>query len=470
MRKAALALCVFMLAAVSYAQPGSAPLLLQQPAISKTQIVFVYGGELWSVGRSGGDAIRLTTGVGIQSKPYFSPDGKWVAFSGQYGGNTNVYVVPAEGGVPKQLTYHGGADSVAGWTPDGKSVLFESSRDSFASGVANLFTVGVTGGLPAKLPLPLGYEGSYSADGSEIAYRPVAFPWGTWSHYRGGTESKIWIAKLSDSNTEEVPRGDWNEFDPMWAGNTIYFLSDEKGPFTLCAYDTASKKVSEAVSNNGLPIREASAGPGGIIYSQFGEIHIYDIATHHEHPVAIHVAGDFPQVMPHFDSVEKNILSADISPTGVRAVFEAHGEILTVPAEHGDIRNITNSPSVADRTPAWSPDGNSIAYFSDESGEYALHIRDQKGMDAVKKINMGDPPSYFYDPVWAPDSKKIAYTDKRLSVWYVDLDKGTPVEIDADTYETPERPLDPTWSPDSQWIAYTKLLENHMRAVFVYSL
>jgi tricorn protease len=470
MRKAILALVVFLFAGVCSAQMEPVPLLLQQPTMNKTQIVFVYGGELWSVSRNGGDAIRLTTGVGVQSSPYFSPDGKRIAFSGAYGGNTNVYIVAAEGGVPKQLTYHGGADIVAGWTPDGKNVLFESARDAFASGVGNLFTVAVTGGLPTKLPFPLAYEGSYSADGTEIAYRPVAFPWGTWSHYRGGTESKIWIAKLSDSGTEEIPRGDWNEFDPMWAGNKIYFLSDENGPFTLYAYDTATKKASQLVPNDGLPIKEASAGPGGIVYSQFGAIHIYDFATHREHPVTIHVAGDFPQVMPHFDSVEKHILSADISPTGVRAVFEAHGEILTVPAEHGDIRNITRTPGIADRNPAWSPDGKWIAYFSDESGEYALHIKSQDGMGEVKKINLENPPSYFYDPTWSSDSKKIAYTDKRLNVWYVDLDKGTPALIDSDVYETPERTLDPTWSPDSQWIAYTKLMENHMRAVFVYSL
>jgi len=470
MRKAALALCVFILSAVCYAQPGSAPLLLQQPAISKTQIVFGYGGELWSVGRNGGDAIRLTTGVGIQSNPYFSPDGKWIAFSGQYGGNTDVYVVSADGGVPQRLTYHPAPDTVVGWTRDGKNVLFESSRDAFASGVANLFTVAVTGGLPTKLPLPLAYEGSYSSNGDEIAYRPVAFPWGTWSHYRGGTESKIWIAKLSDSSYEEIPRGDWNEFDPMWVGNKVYFLSDEKGPFTLYEYDPSTKKEAQLIPNDGLPIKEASAGPDAIIYSQFGAIHIYDIATHRDRAVAIHVTGDFPQVMPHFDSVEKNILSAGISPTGVRAVFEAHGEVLTVPEQHGDVRNITNTPGVADRTPAWSPDGKSIAYFSDESGEYALHIKDQNGMGTVKKINLGNPPSYFYDPKWSPDSKKIAYTDKRLSVWYVDLDKGTPVKIDSDVFETPERTLEPSWSPDSEWIAYTKLMQNHMRAVFVYSL
>ena len=470
MKKIVLAIFVFLLGAICYAQNEPAPLLLQQPTISKTQIVFVYGGELWSVSRNGGDAIRLTTGVGVQSDPHFSPDGKWIAFSGQYGGNTDVYVVSADGGVPKRLTYHPAADMAMGWTPDGKNVLFESNRDAFANGGGELFTVPVTGGLATELPFPLAFEGSYSGNGEEIAYRPVAFPWGTWSHYRGGTESKIWIAKLADSSYEEIPRGDWNEFDPMWVGDKIYFLSDENGPFTLYEYDTATKKETQLVSNNGLPIKEASADADAVVYSQFGAIHVYDLGTHHDRAVTIHVAGDFPQVMPHFDSVEKNILSAGISPTGARAVFEAHGEILTVPAEHGDIRNITNSPGVADRTPAWSPDGNSIAYFSDESGEYALHIKSQDGMGTVKKISLGEPPSFFYNPVWSPDSKKIAYTDKRLNVWYVDLDKGTPVKIDSDTFETPERTLDPSWSPDSKWIAYTKVLPNHMRAVFVYSL
>lgn len=470
MKKAVFAVMVLLLAGICYAQSEPGPLLLQQPTMNKTQIVFVYGGELWSVGRDGGNAVRLTTGVGIQSDPHFSPDGKWVAFTGDYGGNPDVYVVSAEGGVPKRLTYHPDPDMVVGWTRDGKGVLFASSRDSFASGVGGLYTVAVTGGLPERLPFPLAYEGSYSEDGSRIAYRPVAFPWGTWSHYRGGTESKIWVAKLADSSYEEIPRGDWNEFDPMWLGNKVFFLSDEKGPFTLYEYDTTTKKETDVVPNDSLPIREASAGPDGIIYSQFGSIHIYNPESHSEHAVTIHVAGDFPQLMPHFDSVQGNILSADISPTGARAVFEAHGEILTVPAEHGDVRNITNSPGVADRFPAWSPDGKSIAYFSDESGEYALDIKNQDGMGDVKKVSLGEPPSFFYNPAWSPDSKKITYTDKRLSVWYVDLDQGTPVKIDSDVFETPEMTLDPSWSPDSEWIAYTKLMANHVHAVFVYSL
>ncbi|HUN26785.1 MAG TPA: PDZ domain-containing protein [Steroidobacteraceae bacterium] len=470
MHKVILAATLLLASAASEAQWQPGPLLLQQPTMSRTQIVFVLGGELWSVSRDGGDAVRLTTGVGVQSDPHFSPDGNWVAFTGDYGGNADVYVVSASGGVPRRLTFHPAADSAVGWTPDGKRVLFFSTRDSFANGVGGLYSIAVSGGMPEKLPFPLAYEGSFSPDGEQIAYRPVPFPFGTWSHYRGGTETKIWVAKLSDSSYTEIPRGDWNEFDPMWVGERIYFLSDEKGPFTLYAYDTATGQAEQVLANDGMPIKEASAGPGGIIYSQFGSIHIFDSTSRREHAVAIRVAGDFPQLIPHIENVEKGILVARISPTGARAVFNAHGQIFTVPAEHGDIRNITHTEGVANRNPAWSPDGRSIAYFSDESGEYALHIASQNGMGAVRTVSLGNPPSFFYGPTWSPDSKKIAYLDKRLALWYVDLDRGTRVRIDADFYDTPTFLLDPAWSPDGEWIAYTKLLANHMRAVFLYSL
>ena len=470
MKKTLLAVAALALTGVCSGQSEPGPLLLRQPTMNRTQIVFVYAGELWSVSRDGGAASRLTTGVGIQSNPHFSPDGKWIAFTGVYGGNVDVYIVAADGGVPQRLTYHPAVDQAIGWTPDGTHVLFASNRDAFASGAANLYTVSLKGGLPQKLPFPLAFEGAYSSDGTEIAYRPVPFPFGTWSHYRGGTETKIWLAKLADSSYQEIARGDWNEFDPMWLDGKIYFLSDEKGPFTLDEFDPSTKQTRQVLPNDGLPIKEASAGPDAIVYAQFGTIHIFDPASGRQHPVSIRVAGDFPQLLPHFDDVQRNILSANISPTGARALFEAHGEILTVPAEHGDVRNLTNSPGVADRSPAWSPDGKSIAYFSDESGEYALHIRGQDGLGPVRKFSLGSPPSFFYDPRWSPDSRKIAYTDKRLSVWYLDLAKGTPVRIDGDVYDTPERTLEPSWSPDSQWIAYTRLLANHMRAVFVYSL
>ena len=297
-------------------------------------------------------------------------------------------------------------------------------------------------------------------------------PFGTWSHYRGGTSSAIWIAKLADSSIERIPREDSLDANPMWSGDTIYFRSDRNGLPSLFAYDTKSKAVTEIVPAKVLPIRSAAAGPGGIVFEQFGSLHIYDFAAQTEHRVDIRITSDLDDTRPHFENVAKHIAGAGISPSGARAVFEAHGEILTVPAEKGDIRNLTQSPGVADRDPAWSPDGKSIAYFSDESGEYALHIRAQNGMgDGAHRCRSGDSPSFYYSPAWSPDSKKIAYTDKRLNLWYVDLDKeAAAVKIDTDTYDNPRRQFNPVWSPDSQWIAYTKMLPNHLRAVFVYSL
>ena len=228
------------------------------------------------------------------------------------------------------------------------------------------------------------------------------------------------------------------------------------------------QQVKQLIENEGFDIKHASAGPGAIVYEQFGAIYLYDLHSGKTKRVNITVNGDMPQVRPRFEKVEKQIQNAQISPTGARAVFEAHGEIFTVPAEKGDVRNITNSPAVADRDPAWSPDGKSIAYFSDESGEYALHISPQNGLGPVTKIDLGKPPSFFYSPTWSPDSKKITYSDKRLNVWYVDLEKKTPVRVDTDLFEGPN--FNTVWSPDSKWLAYTKQLDNHMHAVFVYSL
>ncbi|MGA8677076.1 MAG: PDZ domain-containing protein [Candidatus Acidiferrales bacterium] len=462
-----LAMLVVSLAFTSSAQDAK-PLLLRQPTLSRTDIAFMYGDDLWKVSREGGDAIRLTAGPGIKRGPHFSPDGEWIAFTGEYDGKLNVYVISANGGSPRRITFHAGPDVAVGWTPDGKNILVASPRDSFANNTQALFTVPAEGGFPTKVPLPLGWEGSYSSDGKYLAYRPTPQPFGNWSHYRGGTSPRIWIADLADSSVVKLPHEDWNDFDPMWVGDTIYFLSDRDGPYTLFAYDTKTKAESQLVENTGLPIKSAGAGPGAIVYEQFGSLHLLDLSSHHEQTVKVHIAADLVQVRPHFEKVAKQINGAGISPTGVRAVFEAHGEILTVPAEKGDIRDITNSPGVADRDPAWSPDGKLIAYFSDESGEYALHLRAQNGMGDVRKIKLGEPPSFFYGPTWSPDSKKIAYTDKRLNLWYLDLDKGSPVKVDTDYYQ--RQGLNPDWSADNRWIVYTKILPNHFRAVFVYSL
>ncbi len=444
-------------------------LLLQKPTLSATRIAFVYAGDLWIVARSGGEAQRLTSGAGIETRPYFSPDGNEIAFTGEYDGNVDVYTVPAAGGVPRRLTWHPAPDETLGWTPDGQSILFRSNRDSY-SRFSQLFTVAKAGGFPSALPLPMGAEGSYSPDGQSLAYVPLNQAFSMWKRYRGGRASAIWIAKLSDSTVEKIPRDNSNDFNPMWTGDRVFFLSDRNGAFSLFSYDTRKKTVAQVIQNDGLDFKSASAGPGAIVYEQFGSIHLFDLKTGKTQPVEVHVTADLPEVRSHYVKVANRIREAALSPTGARAVFEARGEILTVPAEKGDIRNLTNTPGVNERSPAWSPDGLRIAYFSDESGEYALHVRKQDGSGDVQKINLGTPGSFFFNPTWSPDSKKISYTDKRLNLWYVDLANGKPVHVFKDTYTGPQQIFQAGWSPDSKWLTYTKQGRSHMRSIYVYSL
>ena len=445
-----------------------APLLVREPTLSRTQVVFTYGGYLWSVPREGGEARQLTTG-GHEAFPIFSPDGNWIAFTGQYDGNVDAFVMPGEGGEPRRLTWHPGQDSPVGWTTDSKRVLFVSDRDAYAD-ITRLYTVPVEGGWPEVLPMWRAVHASFSPDGARIAYVPN-FQWqNAWKRYRGGQTTPVYIVRLSDLALEKIPRENSNDSYPVWFGDSVYFLSDRNGPVTLFAYDTKSKTVKQVLENKGLDLKSVSAGPDALVYEQFGGIYLLQPSTGKFAKLNIHISGDLPSTRAHYEKVGEKIQNAGISPTGVRAVFEARGEILTVPAEKGDVRNLTRTTAVAERDPAWSPDGKSIAFFSDESGEYALHIVDQAGSGPVKKINLGNPPSFFYGPTWSPDSKKIAYTDKRINFWYVDVEKGTPVKVDSDRFEDPSVTLSVNWSPDSKWLTYSKFLENHLRGIFVYSL
>ena len=454
-------------------------LLLQYPTMSKTQIVFEYGGDLWSVPRSGGHAHVLASGIEQPIKivfapggagPIFSPDGAAVAFTGTFQKNTDVYVVPAVGGQPRRLTYYPGANVAVGWTPDGKSVLFHSNRYS-ASLQDQLFTVPVTGGFQSELPLPDGYMGSYSPDGSRIAYAP-GFRWEPfWKGYKGGQHAQIWIARLSDSHTVRIPELDANETDPMWVGSRVYFLSDRDGPVTLYAYDVRSGQVKRLIDNTGFDITSASAGPGGIVYSRFGGLEIYDFATGRTHAVPVTVAGDLPQRRPYYEDASSQITASGISPSGVRAVFAAHGDILTVPAKDGSIENLTNSPGVMDREAAWSPDGKSIAYFSDRAGEYDLAIREQDGTGPVRRISLGQRDAFYAGLRWSPDSKRLLFSDQKLNLWYVDLTENRPRPVKVATDSVAEvHQFDASWSHDSRWVAYTRVMANYLHAVFIYSL
>jgi tricorn protease len=469
-------LFVLLCASVSVAFGATATLhLLQRPAMNKTTIVFSYAGDLWSVPRQGGVATRLTAGAGMETEAAFSPDGETIAFTGEYDGNIDVFTMPASGGVPKRITYHPDPDRVVGWTPDGKRILFRSTRLSY-SRFNQLYTVSTEGGLPEVLPLPMATFGAYSPDGKRMVYAPVdggQFATGftnfvAWKRYRGGTASYLWLVNLADLSTEKIPRTDSNDIYPMWIGDKVYFLSDRNGRMTLFSYDPRSKTVTELIKNTGKDIVSASAGPGGIVYEQLGQIHIYDIASGKSSRVPIEIEADLAEVRPHLQNVAKEIRNAKISPSGVRAVFEAHGEILTVPAEKGDIRNLTNTPSVMERTPVWSPDGKSIAYFSDESGEYALHIKAQNGEGEARKVALQGKSAFYFDPRWSPDSKHIAFSDNQLDLWDVEVASEKLTKVDTDySYELNR---DFTWSPDSKWIAFVKSLPNRLHAVSMYSL
>lgn len=461
--------CFALLIALVSACFAQTPTLFRSPALNKTHIVFEAGGDLWSVPRSGGAAVRLTTGPGLEVNPVFSPDGTQIAFTGEYDGNVDIFVMPASGGIPKRLTWHPSPDQALAWTPDGKSVLFTSPR-SASSRFAELFTVPVDGGPAERAPLPTGYEAAYSPDGKQLAYVPLRRAFQAWKRYRGGLATVVWIATLENSKVEKVPRTDSNDFEPMWADGKVWFLSDRDGPVTLYSYDPRTKRVARAIDNKGMDYKSASAGPDAIVLEQFGAIQLFDWKSGKVTPVNITVSGDFPELRERWVRVGQQLRSAGISPNGARAVFEARGEVLTVPAEKGDARVITNTPGVMERDPAWSPDGKTIAYFSDESGEYQLHLAPQDGRGEVVKIPLEDKPTFYAAPVWSPDSKKIAYRDAHLQLWYLDVESKKPVKVDKDRFGTGVAGMNPAWSPDSKWLAYPKRGMNYLGAIQLYSL
>jgi tricorn protease len=445
------------------------PLLIQQPAVSKDRIAFVFAGDIWTVPRAGGEATRLTSDVGRETSPRFSPDGTQLAFTGEYDGNVDVFVMPVKGGAPRRLTSHPAGDVVMGWTPDGKRVLFVSNRES-ANRDPHLYTVPVEGGFPERLPLPRATAGSLSPDGRHLAYMPYDHFQKSWKRYRGGSTPRIWIADLSDSSVVEIPRQNSNDSYPMWAGGKVWFLSDREGSVTLFSYDSQSKRVTREFENKGFDIKSASEGPDAIVLEQFGAIHLFDLKTGSAKQIAVNISADMPHTRARFKTLSgKDISKASISPSGARIVIEARGEILSAPAEKGDVRNLSSTTGVMERDPAWSPDGRHIAYLSDEGGEYQLHIVPARGGEA-RKIALGEAPSFYYEPVWSPDSKKIAYHDKRLNLWVLEVESGESKKIDTDIFEHPERGYNPAWSPDSKHIAYTRQMPNHFRAVFIYSV
>jgi len=444
---------------ILFAEDGTR--LLHQPDISKDNIVFAYAADLWTVSVVGGTAKRLTSHIGTESSPKFSPDGKWIAFSGEYDGNRDVFIIPTEGGVPTRLTFHSGSDNVQDWTPDGKNVLFSSSRFN-PNRRSQLFTISIKGGFPEHLPIPTAYLASYAADGNHIAYTPISNAFGTWKRYRGGRTTPVWLINLKDWTHVEIPHENASDSFPVWLGDDVYFLSDRNLDMNLFSYNTKSKEVKELVATKGVDLKYLQGGKGKLIFTREGYLYTYNPSTSQTKQVVINVPNDNIHIRPHYKKVDRQIASYNISPTGKRALFEAHGEILTVPAKKGDIRNLTSTPGVMERYPTWSPDGKYIAYFSDESGEYALHIADQMGVEKVRKFSIKNP-TFFYSPSWSLDSKKIVFRDKKTNIWLFDVDSEKFTNVD-------DMATSPSWSSDSKWITYQKRLNNRFGVIYVYSL
>jgi len=448
--------------------PGPNPLLMQHPTMNASQIVFEFADDLWSVSRSGGNASRLTTAPGEESNPFFSPDGKWIAFSGNYDGNKDVYVVPAEGGVPKRLTAHPAPDTVVGWTPDSHDVLFTSPMLANTD-LPRLFTVPITGGFPKPLPLPSGTMACFSPDAQKLAYVPGIKWEDAWKRYRGGQTDPIWIANMSDSRVKEIPRENTNDDQPMWIGQKVFYLSDKDGPVGMYSYDTASGKVAQEIKGEGFDIKSASAGPEGIVYEKLGSIRIFDLDTRESHVVPIQIHGDFPEVRTEFKDLAPNFDSASISPSGVRVAVAARGWVLTTPASKGDVHLLDDTQGVHRHDVAWSPNGRTIGYITEVNGHQQLGLWD---VSAAKErtLDLGDEPGVYDHLKWSPDSSKVFYTDNKHAYWIVDVKSGSNTKLDSTLYDNPRVALEASWSPDSKWLAWSRDLENHLNAVFLYSL
>lgn len=439
--------------------------LMRYPDVSHDQVVFVYAGDLWVSPRAGGTARRLTSHPGDEIHPKFSPDGKWIAFTGEYDGNADVFVIPVAGGEPRRLTFHPGADRVLGWTPDSKKILFRSNRDSLLPDYTRLFTVPVEGGVPELLSVPRASLSSFSPDATKIAFNSTSQEFRTWKRYRGGWTNSIGIFDLKSHAYQDIPKNGAHQQFPMWHGTSIFFISDKDGVMNLYRYDQTSKKTSQLTTYKEYDVKWPSLGPDSIIFENGGLLFNYEIASGQVKPVPVTVNSDLINARAQFRPVANFIRGFGISPTGARAVMEAHGDIFTVPAEKGNARNLTDTPGVHEQDARWSPDGKWVAYLSDKSGEFEIYIRPQMGGDETRITSDGD--EYRQDLKWSPDSKMLLYSDKKLRLWYVDIEKKAPVQIDHSDYRSA---FGPNWAPDSRWIVYRKPNLNQNDSLWLYNL
>lgn len=446
--------------------------MLSQPAISATKIAFIYAEDLWIANTDGSDPRRLTVDEGIEADPHFSPDGKLICFSAQYDGNTDIFIIPAEGGIPERLTWHPGNDLARGFTPDGKNVLFASQRTSFSGRYNQLFTIGVEGGFPVKLDIPNAWEAAYSPDAKYMAYTPLYQPYHQWKNYRGGTISTIWIYSFADHSVVKIPQpqSGCNDTDPMWLSGKIYFISDRDGEFNLYSYEQKTKEIIKLTDFTDFPIESTSSWTDKIAFEQEGYLHLFDPASKLTRKITIGIAADLLELRSRYVQGNRHIRWIDISPSGSRIVVDYRGDIITVPAEKGDPRNITVTTAAHEKYPSWSPDGKSIAYFSDVTGEYTLHIKPQDGKGEAKSFVLNGTGFYAYTK-WSPDSKKISFSDNGRNLYLIDIQSGQITKVDSDELFSPGpfRNMFGDWSSDSKWLLYNKMTRTNFKEIYLYS-
>ncbi len=449
--------------------------MLSEPAVSAEHVAFSYADDLWVVERGGStQARRLTSHIGREGQPHFSPDGQWIAFTGEYDGNVDVYLVSVDGGQPTRLTWHPDQDVAQGFTSDGQAILFNSPRASHTRRHRQLFTVAVDGGFPIQLPIPHAVKAKISPDGKKIAYRPQNDVFWQWKNYRGGTHGRIWIYDVATHEVVEVPQpeGRINDTDPAWVGDDLYFISDRAGEFNLFRYSQNSDSqgsVEQLTEHQDFPILAAATGGGVVIYEQAGYLHVYDPATSSSNKLTIGVAADLVELRPRYEGSWDDLRSAGLSPSGSRVALSMRGEIVTVPVEKGDPRYLTQTPGAHEKESVWSPDGKHIAYFSDASGEYELHLAPQDGKGETKTYALSG--AGFYDmPRWSPDSKKISFRDNSRSIYWIDLASGEITKVSSDVLYGPANQLHYSWSPDSKWLVHTRVNESNFQQAFVYNL
>lgn len=461
------------LSTVLSAQNTTDTRLLWQPAISKNAIAFIYAEDLWVANRDGSYPRRITVSEGTESNPVFSADGSMIAFTGQYDGNTDVFVVPAIGGVPKRLTWHPSTDLVRDFSPDGKKILFASQRNSFTNRYYKLFTVDINSGAEEQLPIPNAFWASYSPDGKSIAYTNIPDRFEQWKNYRGGTMSRIWLYDTKSHAVVEIPKPKLgsNDSKPVWKGNKVYFRSDRDGEFNLYSYDVAAKSVAQLSSNNDFPVSSLEGSADGIIFSQAGYLHLYNPASNNISKIKVGIAADLLDQRDRFVKGDQYIRGGDISPTGARVVLDYRGDILTLPAQKGDVFNLTNTPGVHEKEPSWAPNGKFIAYFSDASGEYELHVKNQDGSKDAQAIKLNGA-GFYANIHWSPDSKKIVFVDNGRSLYVADVASGKVTKIATDDTYTPGtfRELFGSWSSDASNLAYTTITETGFQRAWIYSV